>query len=218
MRHASVDQVGKLSVAIGERHRALILVAAYGGLRWGELVGLRRHHVNPLRTTITVAEQVNEVNGHLTVSGPKTTAGLRTVALPAFVMRALNEHLDRFAEPGQVGLVFPAARGGYLRRSNFRRRHWLPALKETKLDGLRFHDLRHTAATFARAAGATTKELMERMGHASPAVAMRYEHVMEERDAAIAKGLDKLARGTDGHVKGTQRARDNEKEAKGEAG
>ena len=55
-----------------------------------------------------------------------------------------------FAEPGPAGLVFPSPRGGYLRRSSFRRRFWLPALKRAGLTGLRFHDLRHTAATFAR--------------------------------------------------------------------
>jgi integrase len=112
----------------------------------------------------------------------------------------------------------PAARGGYLRRSNFRRRFWLLALKTTKLDGLRFHDLRHTAATFARAAGATTRELMERMGHASPAVAIRYEHVMTDRDAEIARRLDQLAEGTSGHAKGTRRPRNEETEGDEQTG
>ena len=72
-----------------------------------------------------MAEQVNEVNGRLTVGSPKTDAGIRTITLPAFVMRALNDHLDRYAEPGPAGLVFPSPRGGYLRRSNFRRRFGL---------------------------------------------------------------------------------------------
>jgi Phage integrase family len=62
------------------------------------------------------------------------------------------------------------------------------------LDGLRFHDLRHTAATLAAAAGATTKELMERIGHTSPAVALRYQHVMANRQRAIAAALDGLVR------------------------
>jgi hypothetical protein len=58
--------------------------------------------------------------------------------------------------------------------------------------GLRFHDLRHTAATLALAAGANTRELMERMGHSSPQVALRYQHVMAGRDQAIAAALDEL--------------------------
>jgi integrase len=101
-------------------------------------------------------------------------------------MTALAEHLERYAAPGPAGLVFPAAEGGYLRRSNFRRRHWLKATRKAGLTGLRFHDLRHTAATLAVTAGATTKELMERMGHASPSAALRYQHVMRGRDVAIA--------------------------------
>ena len=60
------------------------------------------------------------------------------------------------------------------------------------MEGLRFHDLRHSAATVALAAGANTRELMERMGHTSPAVALRYQHVMAGRDQAIAAALDEL--------------------------
>jgi integrase len=66
-------------------------------------------------------------------------------------------------------------------RSNFRRRCWLPATTAAGVEGLRFHDLRHSAATLALAAGANTRELMERMGHTSPAVALRYQHVMAGR-------------------------------------
>ncbi|HVD15608.1 MAG TPA: tyrosine-type recombinase/integrase, partial [Actinomycetota bacterium] len=75
------------------------------------------------------------------------------------------------------------------------------------LDGLRFHDLRHTAATLAAAAGATTKELMERMGHASPAVALRYQHVMADRQGAIAAALDGLVREAENGNRPVGRAR-----------
>jgi hypothetical protein len=123
---------------------------------------------------------------------PKTEAGRRTVTLPAVAAVALAEHLAEFAEPGPEGLVFPAPEGGYLRRSNFRRRWWLAATKAAEVEGLRFHDLRHSAATMALAAGANTRELMERLGHTSPAVALRYQHVMAGRDQAIAAALDEL--------------------------
>jgi hypothetical protein len=105
---------------------------------------------------------------------------------------ALAEHLANFAEPGPEGLVFPAPQGGYLRRSNFRRRWWVPATRAAGVEGLRVHDLRHSAATLALAAGANTRELMERMGHTSPQVALRYQHVMAGRDQAIAAALDEL--------------------------
>jgi integrase len=90
-----------------------------------------------------------------------------------------------------MGWVFRSGRGTYLQRSNFSRLVWRPAVQQLGLDGLRFHDLRHTAATLAAAAGATTKELMERMGHTSPAVALRYQHVMADRQR---RRLDGLAR------------------------
>jgi integrase len=152
-----------------------------------------------------VAEQVAEVAGKFIVSPPKTAAGERVVVLPAVAVAALAEHLDEFAVPGPDGLVFRSGRGTYLQRSNFSRLVWRPAVQQLGLDGLRFHDLRHTAATLAAAAGATTKELMERMGHTSPAVALRYQHVMADRQAAIAAALDGLVR--DAHQAGRRRPR-----------
>jgi integrase len=192
MRFATVAQVAALADAIDPRYRALVLVAAYGGLRWGELVGLRVKRVDLLHSRVTVAEQVAEVNGQLLPVPPKTEAGRRTVTLPAVAAVALAEHVASFAEPDPEGLVFPAPQGGYLRRSNFRRRWWVPATRAVGVQGLRVHDLRHSAATMALAAGANTRELMERMGHTSPAVALRYQHVMAGRDQAIAAALDEL--------------------------
>jgi integrase len=191
MRFATVAQVAALADAIGPRYRALVLVAAYGGLRC-ELVGLRVKRVDLLHGRVTVAEQVAEVNGRHLPGSPKTEAGRRTVTLPAVTAVALAEHLATFAEPGPDGLVFPAPQGGYLRRSNFRRRWWVPATRAVGVEGLRVHDLRHSAATLALAAGANTRELMERMGHTSPQVALRYQHVMAGRDQAIAAALDEL--------------------------
>jgi hypothetical protein len=69
----------------------------------------------------------------------------------------------------------------------------IPATRAAGVEGLRFHDFRHTAAaTLAVAAGANTRELMVRMGHSSSAAALRYQHVMAGRDAAIAAALDEL--------------------------
>jgi integrase len=192
MRFATVAQVAALADTIDPRYRALVLVAAYGGLRWGELVGLKVKRVDLLHGRVAVAEQVAEVNGQLIPGPPKTEAGRRTVTLPAVVAAALAEHLAEFVEQDPDGLVFPAPEGGYLRRSNFRRRWWLPATRAAGVEGLRFHDLRHSAATLALAAGANTRELMERMGHTSPVVALRYQHVMAGRDQAIAAALDEL--------------------------
>src|SRR5512132_3420348 len=176
------------------RFATVALVAAYTGLRWGELAGLRVKRVDLLHRQITVAEQLLEVRGRLTFGPTKTGAGLRTVTLPTVAAEALAEHLSVYAEAGPNGLVFPAARGGPIRRSNFTRRVWIPTTRAAGVEGLRFHDLRHTAATLAVAAGASTRELMVRMGHSSSAAALRYQHVMAGRDAAIAAALDELVR------------------------
>jgi integrase len=194
VRAATVHQVAKLAEVIDQRYRALVLLAAYGGLRWGELIGLRVRHVDLLHGRVTVEDQITEVNGQLLVGPPKTDAGRRTVTLPAVVVQVLAGHLEQHAEPGVDGHVFPAPDGGTLRRSNFNRRIWQPALTKAGLQGLRVHDLRHTAATLAAAAGATTKELMDRIGHSSPAAALRYQHVIEERRSALALALDGFAR------------------------
>jgi integrase len=186
MRVATIAQVAALAEAIHPRFRALVLVAAYAGLRWGELVGLQVKRVDLLHGRITVAEQATEIDGQFTWGPPKTEAGRRTVTLPAVAAEALAEHLATSSQPGPEGLVFTSAEGALLRRSNFQRRVWRPATRAVGLAGLRFHDLRHTSATLSIAAGASTRELMARMGHSSSAAALRYQHVMAGRDAAIA--------------------------------
>jgi integrase len=192
MRVATVAQVAALAQAIHPRFRALVLVAAYAGLRWGELVGLRVKRVDLLHQRITVAEQVTEIDGHFTWGPPKTEAGRRIVTLPAVTAAALAEHLATYSQPGPDGLVFTSTEGGLLRRSNFNRRVWRPVTRAAGVEGLRFHDLRHTSATLSIAAGASTRELMARMGHSSSAAALRYQHVLAGRDAAIAAALDEL--------------------------
>ena len=192
MRFATPAQINALAAEVAPRYRALVLLAGYCGLRWGELVGLRRHRIDLEARTVAVVEQITEIDGHLRPGSPKSEAGKRVITTPRFVADALKVHLATWAEEGVKGLVFPAPEGGLLRRSNFRRRVWLPAVEAIGVEGLRFHDLRHSAATLAAAAGATTKELMARIGHSSYEAAIRYQHVVAERDAAIADALEGL--------------------------
>jgi integrase len=129
MRVATVAQVAALAETIDPRFRALVLVAAYAGLRWGELVGLRVKRVDLLHGRITVADQATEIDGHFTWGPPKTEAGRRTVTLPAVAAAALVEHLGSYSQPGPDGLVFTSTEGALLRRSNFNRRVWRPATR-----------------------------------------------------------------------------------------
>jgi len=192
MRVATVPQIAALATAVPPRYTALVLLAAYGGLRWGELAGLRRKRINLDAGTVTIAEQLLEVRGTLTFGPAKSTAGHRTITIPTAVVAALREHLGSFVHTDPDALVFLGERGAYLRRSNFNRRVWIPATRRVGVPGLRFHDLRHTAGTLATVAGATLREVMDRLGHSSTAAAIRYQHVVAERDRAIAKGLDRL--------------------------
>jgi integrase len=195
MRIATVDQVVAVANRVPARYRALVLVAAFGGLRWGELAGLRRKRVDLERGTVTVAEQLLEVNGAFSVGPPKSAAGRRTVTLPAVVVEALAEHLRRYTAKSPEAFVFLSSQGKHLRRSNFNRRVWQPATRVAGVEGLRVHDLRHTAGTLATAAGGSLREVMDRLGHSTTVAAVRYQHVMADRDAAIARELNRLIEG-----------------------
>ena len=129
------DEIAEIAGAIEPRYRALVLLAGFGGLRWGELAGLRRARVDVLHSVVHVVEQVTEVNGKLATGPLKSDASQRVVALPSFLVDELEGHGAHHGEPGPDGLVFPAAEGGPMRRSNFRRRVWLPALRATGLEG-----------------------------------------------------------------------------------
>lgn len=182
----------ELAETIDVRYRALVLVAGFGGLRTGESLGLRRRDVDPLHGELHVEVQAQEVAGHgRIVVAPKSEAGRRVVALPSIVLAALEEHLATFTEAEADAPVFTGLEGGPLRRATLSRA-WRDAVRATGAPaGLRLHDLRHHAATLtARTPGVTTKELMARIGHASPRAALIYQHATTERDRAIADYLD----------------------------
>ena len=201
----TAGEVRAIAGSIDSRYRAMVLLAGFGGLRWGEVIALRRSAIDVTSGCLHVREQAVEMaDGRLLVSDLlKSEAGRRTVYLPRFVVDALAVHLTAHAEPGPDGLLFPAERPvghrsqdperpRYLRRSNFRRRVWLPALAAAGVPHLRFHDLRHGAATMAAQAGATTAELMAHIGHSTPRASMRYQHATDERMRSLAGRLDEL--------------------------
>ncbi len=194
MAFLSHDDVASLADAIDERYRALVLVASYCGLRAGELTALRRNQVDLTARNLSVVEQVQCVAGHHIVSPPKSAAGRRSVALPTFVAAELAAHIERYPEPGADGIVFPAPDGGYLRIENFRRRVWNPATRAAGVAPLRLHDLRHTCASLAIAAGADVKVLQRMLGHASATLTLdRYGHLFPGQAMSVADRLDEMA-------------------------
>jgi integrase len=200
---ATVAQVQQIYEAIDDRFKAMVLMAAWCSLRLGEVLALTRADIDLNVGTVRINKAESQLeHGERIIGPPKTRSGVRTVAIPPHVIPLLVEHLRLFSEPGRNGLVFVGVKGGPLRRVSFYPA-WIRATKATGLDHLRFHDLRHTGATLAAATGASTKELMTRLGHASAAAALRYQHATVDRDQAIARALSGLVAPQDGSAQDT---------------
>jgi len=190
-RSLTVPEVQALAGKVPSRYRALVLTLAFGGLRFGEATALRRRDVSADGVTVTVTRSVRRVGGAWLVGPPKTEAGVRTVALPAFVAAALAAHLDEHVRVEPTALVFGTSSGNFLAVSNFNST-FRRAVDAYGLDPVRVHELRHTGATLAAATGASTKDLIHRLGHSSPAAALIYQHASTGRDSEIARALDAL--------------------------
>lgn len=190
---ATLDQVFALADAITPRYKALVLLAAFASLRYGELMGLWRRDLDLTVPRVRIVRAVKEVGGRQIIEGPKSDAGRRSVRLPAVIVPDLEWHLRVFAEQGDSGRVFVGPRGATPLRANFNK-VWRRATASLGLVELHLHDLRHTGATYAADTGATTRELMKRLGHSSPRAALIYQHAREERDQVIADGIDELIR------------------------
>jgi integrase len=166
---------------------------------------LRRQDVDLLRGVIHVRRALKDVGGNLAFGETKNHTA-RTVAMPKFLREMLAEHL---ASPGPPdALVFPSKTGKPLRHGLFTRRHFKPAVQGTPAQNgkpavpaalpadkhnLRFHDLRHTAASLAVAAGAHPKMIQEMLGHSSITITLdRYSHLYPSAHEALAEKLDAI--------------------------
>jgi integrase len=205
---ATLDQLDTLTTEMPERYRLMVPLAAWCALRFGELVELRRGDVE-LHERIERGQDGNEVviregivrirrgavrtgDGWI-VGDPKSDAGTRDVAIPPHIVPAVKAHLASDyvgAKPDE--LLFAAQSGGHLQPSTLYR-HFYKARTAAGREDLRWHDLRHSGAVLAAQTGATLAELMARLGHSTPAAAMRYQHAAQGRDQAIAAALSVLA-------------------------
>jgi len=189
MRFLEPGDVDRLSTVIDARWRALPYVGAYGGLRGGELFALRVGRVLP-GGWLDVVESVDD---NLDIGPLKTRAARRRVQLPPTVAGMLAEHVagksaDRF--------VFEAPHGGPVRRRSWESRFWRPAVASCGLDGLRLHDLRHTAVAFWIAAGASPLEVARRAGHRSVKTVLdRYGHLLPGTEEKVTSALERLLAG-----------------------
>ncbi|MFJ4984388.1 tyrosine-type recombinase/integrase [Streptomyces sp. NPDC088732] len=190
----TVAEVYAVADAMGPRYRLLVLLAAFTGLRFGELASLRRRDVDTAKAVLMVRRSQAEMQtGALFDKAPKSDAGIRPVAFPSELLPDVQGHLDIYSGPGRDGHVFLGPQGGQLRRSNFRD-DWIRARTTAGVTAdVHFHDLRHTGNTLA-ASGASLRELMTRMGHSTPRAALIYQHMVNGRDREIADRLGSMIR------------------------
>jgi integrase len=135
--------------------------------------------------------------GEFIAGDPKSAAGKRTVAIPPHLLDELDWHLDHHVlapEDSPVFSRYDAGYGGYIPLYSLHKAFW-PAREAAGRPDLHFHDLRHTGATLAAATGATLADLMARIGHSTPAMALRYQHAVHGRDQQIAAALSGFAQG-----------------------
>lgn len=193
-RPTTLEELSTMVEAMPDRFQAMVLLACWGALRFGELVELRRKDIDLAHGVVRVRRAAVRVDGGWQVGDPKSDAGQRDVAIPPHIMPVIQHHLAEHVGKERDSMLFPADHGGHLQPSTLYR-HWYRARAKAGRDDLRWHDLRHTGAVLAAMTGATLAELMARLGHSTPGAAMRYQHAAQGRDRQIADALSRLVSG-----------------------
>jgi integrase len=194
---ATPEQVGAIATRLNPANRTLLITAAYTGMRWGELAGLRRPNCNLDDARIHIDPDhgaLHEIGGHLSLGPPKTPAAVRAILLPPFLVDLLRQHLASHDHEH----IFIGRDGGLLRRSSFHRRTWRPALdgNPTKnlspiVPGMHFHDLRHTHKTWLIEDEVPEAAQAKRLGHRLPGIRGIYSHVSAAVEQRLVNGLQR---------------------------
>lgn len=186
-RYLAHEQVVALADACGPEYRLVVLFLTYTGVRWGEMAALRVGRLDLLRRRAEVAESVTPVRGVLTWGTPKGHER-RQVPIVRFLVDELAAHVAGKA-PGD--LVFTGVKGGALRAQVFQRAAFTAAAGSIGVDGLHPHELRHTAASLAIAAGANVNVVQTMLGHKSTTMTLDlYGHLFPDQLDEVADALD----------------------------
>lgn len=144
------------------------------GLQWGDLAGDMLH----------VRRQQTEISGTLAIGEPKSQSGRRSVPVPESIVTAWTVARAEALSAGRAGScdsVFVGPRGGAMRRSNFRARQWVPTLQALGLEYRSPHQMRHTYATLALAAGVPVTVVSRALGHYQTSTTLNvYGHAMPD--------------------------------------
>jgi integrase len=187
----TVSELGRLADVIAPpEYRALVLISAWCGCRWGEVTELRRKDISAGAETITVARGVTH-RGDCQIDTPKSGVG-RIVVVPPHIRADITNHLAaHVAKPADSLLFPPRADGCHLSDATFRR-YFKSALKTVGREGVRVHDLRHFAGSQTARVG-NLVETMGRLGHSTVSASLRDQAIVDGRDAAVAVALSELA-------------------------
>ena len=190
---ATIDELRVIRENMPDRLRLAVDLAAWCGLRQGEVLELRRGDIDVSNGVVHVRRAVTRVPGEPPLVGTtKSAAGVRDVAIPPHVTPAVEYHLSHHVPPAKDSLLFVGRDSGEQLASSTLYRWFYPARDAAGRGDLRWHDLRHTGATLASLTGATLPELMNRLGHSTVNAAMRYQHTVKGRDQAIAEALSRM--------------------------
>lgn len=188
-----------------DRLAALYSVALSLGLRQGEILGLRWEDVDLERRTVTVRKQLQRIDRVPQLVDLKTRQSRRTINLPAPLVQQLRAHRAQQAQErlqlGQDwhdwGLVFCSTIGTPLEPRNLVRL-FKAHLQRAGLPDVRFHDLRHSCASFLIAQGVNPRIVMETLGHSQIGLTMNtYAHVFLDAQRQAAEAMERLFPGTE---------------------
>jgi len=176
-RILSAEEVERLRDEMPAEFKATVDVMAWGGLRLGETLALRRSSVDLDAGTLRISENLVEAKsstGRWTMmfDTPKSHAS-RTIHLIPATTERLREHLAAHVRPDADALLFPSTRATPMRQSNFARSVWIPATKAAGLEGVTRHDLRRTCASLLLEAGATVPQVQRHLGHKDPTLTLK---------------------------------------------
>lgn len=195
----TIEQLAEIAGKIEAKFKAYVLISAWCGLRFGEVIELRRKDIGEGAEIISVgrgvthrtAKQAGPGGNRCIISTPKNDKG-RNHVVPPHIRSAIIDHLANHVADQPDSLLFAPVRGGCHLSDKVVRDALAPALKSVGVKHIRIHDLRHFAGSQAARVG-NLAETMNHLGHSSPGASLRYQHMVSGRDVEIAEALSQLA-------------------------
>lgn len=206
---ASSEQLAVILKTIRPEWRAIVLIATWCGLRYSEIIALRRSDIDLTNNIIKVRSAVSRsrIEG-VKIKDPKSDAGVRDIHIPEHALKGIKTHLRTYVT-GRNGLLFPNRTGEYLAPATFyggRTRKvkgkrvkvyspdgWYASRIAAGCPTLHFHDLRATGATLMAQLGATEAEIQAFLGDSTPQAAQRYVRAAQSRMKKLASRMSDLA-------------------------